>query len=67
MAMAPKRYGELATEQQVASAKQEAQTGMVSSLEFEQFKQDLMAAVNAITKQNNDSADRLNGKTNAKT
>ncbi|MDW2094022.1 MULTISPECIES: hypothetical protein [Vibrio] len=65
MATAPKRYGELATEQQVANAKQEAQTGMVSSLEFEQFKQDLMTAVNAITKQNNDSADRLSGKTNA--
>ncbi|AUW07591.1 hypothetical protein [Vibrio campbellii] len=65
MATPPKRYGELATEQQVANAKQEAQTGMVSSLEFEQFKQDLMTAVNAITKQNNDSADRLSGKTNA--
>lgn len=65
MATPPKRYGELATEQQVANAKQEAQTGMVSKLEFEQFKQDLMTAVNAITKQNNDSADRLSGKTNA--
>ena len=65
MATPPKRYGELATEQQVANAKQEAQTGMVSALEFEQFKQDLMTAVNAITKQNNDSADRLSGKTNA--
>lgn len=65
MATAPKRYGELATEQQVAKAKQEAQTGMVSSLEFEQFKQDLMAAVDAITKQNNDVADRLSEKKNA--
>ena len=61
----PKRYGELATEQQVANAKQEAQTGMVSTLEFEQFKQDLMEAVQAITNQNNDVADRLSGNTNA--
>ncbi|NAW55408.1 hypothetical protein CAG67_15845 [Vibrio sp. V41_P2S12T139] len=65
MATPPKRYGELATEQQVANAKQEAQTGMVSTLEFEQFKQDLMATVKAITKQNNDVADRLSGNTNA--
>lgn len=65
MATPPKRYGELATEQQVANAKQEAQTGMVSMLEFEQFKQDLMATVEAITKQNNDVADRLSGNTNA--
>lgn len=60
-----KRYGDLATEQQVAKAKGEAQNGMVPTLAFEQFKQDLMTAVDAITKQNNDSADRLSGKTNA--
>lgn len=65
MATAPKRYGELATEEQVAKAKQDAQTGMVSTLEFEQFKQELMAAVQAITKQNNEVADRLSGNTNA--
>lgn len=65
MATAPKRYGELATEKQVANAKEEARTGMVSALEFEQFKKVLMTAVDAITKQNNDSADRLSGKTNA--
>ncbi|AFT97433.1 hypothetical protein AB4391_01945 [Vibrio lentus] len=65
MATPPKRYGELATEEQVANAKQEAQTGMVSKLEFEQFKQDLMATVEAITNQNNDVANRLSGNINA--
>ncbi|KOH04516.1 hypothetical protein ACZ98_23325 (plasmid) [Vibrio parahaemolyticus] len=65
MTVDSKRYGDLATEQQVANAKGEAQAGMVSTLAFEQFKQELMTAVDAITKQNNDSADRLSGKTNA--
>lgn len=65
MTSTPKRFGDLATEQQVAKAKQEAQTGMLSTLEFEQFKQELMAAVVAITNQNNESADRLSGKNNA--
>lgn len=57
----PKRYGDLATEQQVSQAKGEAQTGMVSSLEFSQHKQDLQTAINAIAKTLNDSANRLNG------
>ncbi|WP_347361809.1 hypothetical protein [Vibrio vulnificus] len=63
--MTGKHYGELATEGQVEQARQAAQAGMVSTLEFEQFKQDLMAAVVAITKQNNDVSDRLSGNTNA--
>ena len=63
--MTGKQYGELATEQQVSEAKSEAQKGMLTSLEFEQFKRDLMVAVDAITQQNNEVANRLKGNNNA--
>ncbi|MCC8380058.1 hypothetical protein [Xenorhabdus sp. PB30.3] len=65
MAIVPKRYKELATEAQLTTAKEEAQTGMLTKLEFEQFKQNMMEVFVAITKQNNESADRINGKINA--
>lgn len=61
--VAPKHYGELATEQQVEESKQAAQSGMVSSLEFAQYKQELQVAITEIIKILNDSADRLNGRT----
>ncbi|MCD9517050.1 hypothetical protein [Photobacterium carnosum] len=54
-----KHYRDLATEAQVEQAKHESQSGMVSSLEFEQYKQYLKLASIELTKIFNESAEKL--------
>ncbi|SKA52663.1 hypothetical protein [Photobacterium toruni] len=58
----PKHYRDLATEAQVEQSKHESQVGMVSSLEFEQYKQYLQTASIELTKIFNESAGRLTTK-----
>ncbi|TOP71735.1 hypothetical protein CGH11_12820 [Vibrio parahaemolyticus] len=64
MTTASKRYGDLATEQQVANAKGEAQASMVSKLEFENFQQRVLEAAAEIARLNNETVDRINGTSN---
>lgn len=64
MTTTSKRYGDLATEQQVAHAKGEAQEGMVSMLEFKNFQQRVLDTAAEIAKLNNETVRRIKGISN---